>query len=77
MPDIIILDMKLNDIEGYGNIVRLRSSKDISAVPILAMSRYVEELQKLKEDSALALIGKPFKLEDLIAKIRTLLKQEA
>jgi DNA-binding response OmpR family regulator len=49
-------------------------------IPILAMSGYAEELQKLedkREDSALTSITKPFKFDDLAAKIRTLLKQEA
>jgi two-component system alkaline phosphatase synthesis response regulator PhoP len=78
-PDILILDMKLADISGYEVIGRLRGNRETAMIPILAMSGYVEELHRLedkREDSALASIAKPFKFEDLVAKVRGLLKQE-
>lgn len=76
-PDIIILNMKLSDINSYEEIIRLKNSKGVTEIPIIAMSVHTEELYKLKEDSSLVLIGKPFKFEDLLAKIRRLLKQQA
>ncbi len=79
-PDILILDMRLGDINGYEIIGRLRSSKEMATIPILAMSGYIEELGKLedkREDSALLSIAKPFKLEEMAAMVRGLLKQGA
>lgn len=79
-PDLVLLDMKLEDINGYEIIGRLRSNKDISIIPILVMSGYPEELSKLeskKGEAALASISKPFHLEDLLSKIRALLRQKS
>jgi len=79
-PDIVLLDMRLKDINGYEIIGRLRSNSDTSALPILVMSGYPEELIKIedkREDSALTSIGKPFDLKDLLVKMRILLKQAA
>ncbi|MBN1526273.1 MAG: response regulator [Candidatus Omnitrophica bacterium] len=78
-PDILVLDMRLKDINGYEIIGRLRTNKETATIPILAMSGYAEELGKLedkREDSALSSISKPFQLKDLLSKMRLLLKQE-
>jgi CheY-like chemotaxis protein len=79
-PDMLLLDMKLLDINGYEIIGRLRSSKATFMIPILVMSGYPEELAKLedgREDSALLSIAKPFRLEEMMAMIRGMLKQGA
>ena len=78
-PDIVILDMRLKDINGYEMIGRLRSDKATAMIPILAMSGYPEELVKLgdrRDDSALLSISKPFHANDFLIAIRSLLKQE-
>jgi len=77
-PDILLLDMKLPDVNGYEIIGRLRSGKATFMIPILVMSGYPEELAKLedkREDSALSSIAKPFKLEEMVAMVRGMLRQ--
>ncbi len=77
-PDLVILDMKLKDISGFEIIGRLRSDKDTSRIPIIAMSGHPEELIKIEdrqEELALVSIAKPFDLEDLLSIARKLLQQ--
>ena len=77
-PNLVILDMKLPDIEGYEVIGRLRTTKETFHIPILAISSYSQELARLKgqeKELFLAWIPKPFKLEDFAAKIEALLKK--
>ena len=77
-PDLVILDMKLKDTSGFEIIGRLRSNKDTSRTPIIAMSGYPEELIKIEdrqEELALVSIAKPFDLEDLLSIVGKLLQQ--
>ena len=73
-PDLIVLDIRLKDVSGYEVIGRLRSSKDTSYIPILAMSGYMDELEKIesREELALPCISKPFDSEDFLSKVRIL-----
>lgn len=78
-PDIVILDMVMAGIRGYEVIGRLRSDGQTSGIPILAMSGYSDELEKLgdkQEDATLLSIAKPFESEEFLKKIRLLLKQK-
>jgi PAS domain S-box-containing protein len=77
-PDLVILDMKLKDTNGYEIIGRLRSKKDTLKIPIIAMSGYPEELIKIEdmlEELALVSIAKPFDLGDLLSIARKLLQR--
>lgn len=73
-PDLIVLDIRLKDVSGYEVIGRLRSNKDTSYIPILAMSGYTDELEKIENQEELALpcISKPFDSEDFLSKVRIL-----
>lgn len=73
-PDLVVLDIRLKDVSGYEVIGRLRSSKETSTLPILAMSGYLDELEKIESQEELALpcISKPFDNEDFLSKVRIL-----
>jgi len=74
LPDLVVLDIRLKDVSGYEVIGRLRSSKDTSRIPILAMSGHMDELEKIEsqQDLALPCISKPFDNEDFLSKVRIL-----
>ncbi|HTZ11311.1 MAG TPA: ATP-binding protein [Candidatus Margulisiibacteriota bacterium] len=77
-PDLVILDMRLQDTSGYEIIGRLRSNKETSDIPIIGMSGYPEELTKIEDkqkEFALVSIAKPFDLENLLSIARRLLQQ--
>lgn len=78
-PDILITDMRLDDINGYEMIGRLRSDNATAMIPILVMSGYAEELARLsekREEMGLLSLAKPFHLKDLLVKIHQLLNQQ-
>ena len=75
-PDLIMLDMRLKDTSGYEVIGRIRSSKETQDIPILAITGYREEIEKIKnqrEELALPWLSKPFNREEFLSKIRSLL----
>lgn len=77
-PDIIVLDMRLPDMNGYEVVGRIRSEEELSDTPILAVSGYKEEFKKLEkvQGSALERLSKPFENEEFLFKVRSLVKAE-
>ncbi|MDP3732551.1 MAG: response regulator [Candidatus Omnitrophota bacterium] len=76
LPDLIILDIRLNDISGYEVIDRLKGIEETRNIPILLMSGYIDELERVKGESGkpvLPWISKPFKKDEFLAKASSLL----
>jgi two-component system, OmpR family, KDP operon response regulator KdpE len=74
MPDIVILDLGLPDLDGLEVIRRLRSSG--SKVPIIVLSSRGDERGKVDalDLGADDYLTKPFGMAELIARIRTALR---
>ncbi|MCW5314528.1 response regulator [Nostoc sp. KVJ3] len=67
-PDLMLLDLKLPDIDGYSLLKQVQQKPDLSKIPIIVVSAFA-----FKADQELALsLGarryfvKPIKLKDLI-----------
>ncbi|MEH2256553.1 response regulator [Nostoc sp.] len=67
-PDLMLLDLKLPDIDGYSLLKQVQQKPDVSKIPIIVVSAFA-----FKADQELALsLGacsyfvKPLKLKDLI-----------
>jgi len=76
LPNLIILDVRLNDISGYEVIDRLKGIKETRNIPILLMSGYIDELDKIKsqsEKSILPWISKLFNKDEFLSKASSLL----
>lgn len=76
-PDLVISDIRLKDMNGLELVGWLKSDKSAQNIPVLLMSGFGDEIsrmQKLPEDLALPWIAKPFKTEELIKAINTILK---
>jgi pilus assembly protein CpaE len=76
-PDVVIVDLKLPDINGFDIIQRLRAAKEFSLIPIIVITGKSELGDKVK---AFALgaddyLVKPFALEELIARLGTLARR--
>ncbi|MEH1788159.1 MAG: response regulator [Nostoc sp.] len=70
-PDLMLLDLKLPDIDGYSLLKQVQQKPDLSKIPIIVVSAFA-----FKADQELAMsLGarsyfvKPLKLKDLILKI--------
>jgi DNA-binding response OmpR family regulator len=70
-PDLILLDLKLPDIDGYSLLKQVQQRPDLSKIPIIVVSAFA-----FKADQELALsLGarryfvKPLELKDLILTI--------
>jgi DNA-binding response OmpR family regulator len=76
-PDIILLDVKLNDFDGRDICWQLKEGKKTKHIKILLCSAYITRKDEYKEYGADDFIGKPFEFKDLLKKINLHLRDEA
>ncbi|MBD3426520.1 MAG: PAS domain S-box protein [Candidatus Omnitrophica bacterium] len=75
-PDLIIMDLVLPDINGYEVVGRLRSEKELSHIPVLAVSGYTDKLKELDkielpaEELAIPRLTKPVEPETLLNTVK-------
>ncbi len=76
-PDIIILDLMLPDINGYEVCKRMKQNSSLSGVPVIFLSAKQEEVDKILgfEAGAEDYIIKPFSVNELLARVRAILKR--
>lgn len=74
VPDLVILDLGLPDLDGKVVIERLRQS---SAVPIIVLSAHDQEMEKIMalDFGANDFVAKPFAIGELLARMRACLRQ--
>lgn len=72
--DAILMDMQMPIMDGYQAMRTIRADKDLSGMPILALTAHVneQEVQKCMDAGATAYLSKPFKPEILFEKIALL-----
>lgn len=77
LPDLIILDVMLPEIDGLEVCRRLRNSPKTASIPILMLSARKEELDKVVglELGADDYVIKPFSIREVIARIRAMLRR--
>ncbi|MBI4650272.1 response regulator [Candidatus Desantisbacteria bacterium] len=76
LPDLILLDTWMPDIDGHEICHKLKNSKKTSHIKIAMFTAAVTEKEKKKslENLADAFIEKPFAPDELIKKINEILK---
>ncbi len=74
MPDIIVLDIMLPEIDGYELCQRIR---EFSAIPIIMLTAKVEDMDKVRGLKAGAddYVTKPFSVQELLARIEAVLRR--
>ncbi len=74
MPDLVILDIMLPDMDGYEACRRIR---EFSGVPIIMLTAKVEDADKVKGLKAGAddYLTKPFNMDELLARIEAVLRR--
>lgn len=72
-PDIILLDIKMPDIDGYQVCSTLKADQETSDIPVIFLSAIDEIADKVKafQVGGVDYITKPFHSEEVIARIQT------
>ena len=76
-PDLIILDIRLPDIDGYEVARRLRSDRRTQEIPIIFLTEKRERADRLQgfEVGADDYVTKPFDVQELRLRVRNALKR--
>ncbi len=77
IPDLIILDIMLPEVDGYEVCKKLKTDSRLKNVPIIFLSAKSEEVDKILglELGAEDYIVKPFSVRELIARVRVVLRR--
>ena len=77
-PDLVILDIRLPDIDGYEVARRLRNQKRTQEIPIIFLTEKRERSDRLQglEIGAEDYITKPFDIQELRLRVRNVLKRK-
>jgi len=77
IPDLIILDIRLPDIDGYEVARRLREERRTQEIPIIFLTEKRERIDRLQgfEVGADDYITKPFDVQELRLRVRNALKR--
>lgn len=72
-PDLILLDIKMPEMDGYEVCQHLKADEQTRAIPVIFISALDEVLDKVKAFSAggVDYIAKPFQNEEVLARVRT------
>ncbi len=73
LPDLILLDIKMSDMDGYEVSGKLRSDPRTKGIPIIFISAMGEALDKVRafEVGGIDYITKPFQHEEVLARVKT------
>jgi len=75
-PDLILLDINMPEMNGYEVCERLKSTGELSDIPVIFLSALNETQDKVKafRSGAVDYISKPFQFEEVHARVETHLK---
>lgn len=75
-PDLILLDINMPEMNGYEVCKCLKSTEELSAIPVIFLSALNETQDKIKafQSGAVDYISKPFQFEEVHARVETHLK---
>ena len=77
-PDVVVLDLNLPQLDGYGVLNRLRSRPATAALPVLVLTAQGDEDSEVRvlESGANDFLTKPFRPRALRARLRALLSRK-
>lgn len=71
-PDLILLDARLPDVDGWEICMRLKNDNSMKKIPIIFVTAAAQESDKIKakEAGADGFLAKPFQISDLLQTIQ-------
>ncbi|MDJ1176735.1 hybrid sensor histidine kinase/response regulator [Roseofilum capinflatum] len=71
-PDLVILDIKMPDLDGYTVCERLKLNPETAEIPVIFISALDDVLDKVKafQVGGVDYISKPFQCEEVLARVR-------
>ncbi|HVU08247.1 MAG TPA: response regulator [Verrucomicrobiae bacterium] len=77
VPDLIVLDLMLPELNGFDICKTLRKNPTTAAIPIIMLTGMRSEFSRLAglEAGVNLFLNKPYAPEELVAQVETLLKQ--
>ncbi len=78
-PDLILLDIKMPDMDGYETIAVLKADPETADIPVIFISalNQIEDKVKGFRAGAVDYVSKPFQKEEVVARVGTHLKLRA
>ncbi|MGB7440287.1 MAG: response regulator [Coleofasciculaceae cyanobacterium] len=72
LPDLILLDVKMPDINGYEVCLKLKSQDKTANIPVIFISAFDEQIDKIKAFNVGGsdYICKPFEIQELLVKVK-------
>jgi DNA-binding NarL/FixJ family response regulator len=79
IPDMIICDVMMPEVDGYEFLKSLREHQAIGWIPVLFLSALGQSLDRIKglNLGANAYMNKPFEPEELLAQVKSMLNQSS
>jgi DNA-binding NarL/FixJ family response regulator len=79
IPDMIICDVMMPEVNGYEFVDKLRKRQDFGWIPVLFLSALGQTLDRIKglNLGANAYLNKPFEPEELLAQVKSTLNQSS
>lgn len=79
LPDVIMLDIRMPDIDGFEVNRRLRARPELNATPVIFLSANVQESarQAALAAGAHCFLTKPYESKDILSAIRSALDRNA
>jgi len=67
-PDVILLDLRMPDMDGFEVLRRLRSAPETSSIPVIILTANIQDSvkQQARSAGAAGFLTKPFESKDII-----------